>query len=112
MAWCVPPPLSFFLPARHRIDVLDGPRQRHRGPCLAAVARGEDLAVVAGTDTDLPRVGRMQRNRHDGAVHLHLVEALPRAAGVLAAIDAAVVARRLPAHRRTNSPRALGWHPS
>src|ERR1700693_4716008 len=99
MAWCVPPPLSFFFPARREIDVLDGPRQRHRGPCLAAVPRGEDLAVVAGTDTDLPRVGRMQRDRHDGAVHLHLVEALPRTAGVLAAIDATVVGPPRHAHR-------------
>ena len=44
-------------------------------PGFTTVAGREDFAIVAGADEDLIGVARMQRNRHDGAVDLDLVEA-------------------------------------
>src|SRR5436190_21876377 len=66
-------------PATERVDVLDVLRQRRPAPGLAAVLRAEHLAVARG-DVDLLLVRRMQADRHQGAVRLHLVEALPRLA--------------------------------
>src|SRR5947207_14106307 len=80
--------------ARHRVDVRDRARQRDRRPGLAALLRAEHLALVACADVDLLGVGLVQADRHDGPVHLHLVEALPGLARVLAAIKPAVLAGR------------------
>src|SRR5262249_49486394 len=80
--------------ARHRVNIRNRAWQRQRGPTLSAILCAEDLALVARADVDLLGVGLVQSDRHDRAVHLHLVEALPGPARVLAAIDASVVARR------------------
>src|SRR5436190_24227004 len=85
--------------ARHRVDVLDRARQRHRCPGLAAILGAENLALVARADVDLLGVGLMQAHRHDRTVHLHLVEALPGLACVLAAIEPAILARGRNAER-------------
>src|SRR5919106_330364 len=80
------------LSASYRIDMLHFARQRHRLPCLAGILRAEHLAVVAGADIDLGGIAVVQADRHDRAVHLDLVEALPALAAIGAAIEAAVVA--------------------
>src|SRR3984957_10223810 len=79
-----------YLPARQRVNVLHARRQRCFAPALAAVRRAEHFAV-ARRDVDLLGVGVMQADRHQGAVWLHLVETLPGAADVLAAIERAVL---------------------
>src|SRR6202030_2614625 len=61
-----------YSPARQRVNVLNGGRQRRFTPALAAVRRAEDFAV-AGGDVNLLGVGGMQADRHQGAVRLHLV---------------------------------------
>src|SRR4029453_1171235 len=80
------------LAASHRVDVLDLARKRHRLPRLAGILGAEHLAVVAGADIDLLGIGLVQADRHDRAVHLNLVEALPALAAVGAAVEAAVMA--------------------
>src|SRR5262249_53926221 len=88
--------------AGHRIDILDGARQRHRRPARTAIPRAEDLALIAGADIDLGRVSGAEPDGHDRAVHLHPVKTRPAAAGVLAAIDPALVAGCRGAQRRVN----------
>src|SRR4029453_16604936 len=80
------------LSASDRINVLHLARQRHRLPSLAGILSAEHLAVVAGADIDLLGIARVQADRHDRAVHLDLVEALPALAAVGAAVEAAAVA--------------------
>src|SRR5580704_9380011 len=79
-----------YSPARQRVNVLHAGRQRRFAPALAAVRRAEHLAIARG-DVDLLGVGVMQAHRHQGAVRLHFVEALPGAADVLAAVERAVL---------------------
>ena len=52
----------------------------------------------------------MQRDRHDRAVHLHLVETFPGLALVLTAIDRAVLARRGDAQRRVQRVAVVRRH--
>src|SRR5258708_3179017 len=79
--------------AGYRVDVLDLAGQRQGLPGLAGILGAEHLAVVARADIDLTGVAVMQADRHDGAVHLDLVEALPALAAIGAAVEPAVVAR-------------------
>src|SRR5580693_7494602 len=79
-----------YSPAGQRVDVPHAGRQRRFAPALAAVRRAEHFAIARG-DIELLGVGVMQAHRHQGAVRLHLVEALPGAADVLAAVERAVL---------------------
>src|SRR5215203_4342149 len=80
------------LAASQRVDVLNVLRQRCLTPGLAAILRAKHLAITGG-DIDLLSVRGVQANRHQRAVRLHLVEALPALADVLAAIERAVLRR-------------------
>src|SRR5579859_2289662 len=77
-------------PACQCVNVLYAGRQRRFAPRLAAVVRAEHFAV-ARRDIDLLGVTRVQRDRHQRAVRLHLVETLPSFADVAAAIKRAVL---------------------
>ncbi len=79
-------------PAGQRVDVLHALRQRRLAPGRAAVLGAEHFAIARG-DIHLLRVAVMQTDRHQRAVRLHLVEALPGLADVLAAIERAVLRR-------------------
>src|SRR5262249_25886391 len=101
--------LNPLFTARHLADVLAGPRPGQRLPGRAAVLCAEHLALIARADIDLSGVARMQPDRHDRAVHLHLVESAPSLAGIVAAIEAAVVARSRDNERRGGGVRGPRW---
>src|SRR5262245_26396504 len=88
-----------LLATRDAVDVFDRRRQGHRCPGLPSVLRTEDLPLIACADVDLVGIRVMQADRHDRAMHLHLIEALPGLARVLAAINASVLASRRDAER-------------
>src|SRR4051794_19780513 len=79
-------------PDRQGVDVLYTGRQRQRLPGVAAILGPIHFAFITRTQVNLVGVAVMQRNGHDGAMHLHLVETFPRRAFVGAAVDAAVLA--------------------
>src|SRR5262249_3449461 len=93
--------------ARHRIDVLDRTGYWQCRPGLAAILSAEHLTLVARADIDLIGVARVEPDRHDCAVDLHLVEAPPGLAGIVAAVETAVVARGGDAQRRVHGLRVL-----
>src|SRR5579862_7152776 len=98
-----------YSPAGQRIDVLHAGRQRCFAPAFAAVMGAEHFAIARG-DINLLGVGMMQADRHQGAVRLHLVEALPGAADILAAVERAVLGGRCHAQARIKRVRVLRRH--
>src|SRR6478736_2875777 len=77
------------LAAGDRVDVLNLAGQGHGLPGLAGVLGAENFAIIAGADINLRGVARMKPDRHDGAVDLDLVEALPALSAIAAAIEPA-----------------------
>src|SRR5262245_55536484 len=76
------------------VDILHRPRQGQRGPSFTPILRAENLALIASAYINLVGIGLMQSDRHNCAVRLDLVKALPGPTGIVAAIDATILARR------------------
>src|SRR6267378_2592764 len=94
--------------AGERIDVLHALGQAMLAPGTSAVLGAEDLARAADA-VDAIGVGRMQRDGHHGRLRLHaVVEARPRLAHVVAAVERAVLAARGGAQARVHHTRVLG----
>src|SRR5216117_2494531 len=99
--------------AGERIDVLHALGRGILAPRAAAVLGAEDLAGAAHT-VDALGVGRVQRDGHHGRLRLDaVVEALPRLAHVVAAVERAVLAARGGTEARDRkSTRLNSSHPS
>src|SRR5262249_41106600 len=78
--------------ARYGVDVLDGSGDGQVLPGLPTIFGAEDLAVVTSSDVDLFRIALVQADRHDRPVYLHAIEPFPGRAGVVAPIEAAIMA--------------------
>src|SRR2546428_7764690 len=96
--------------AGERIDVLHALGQAILAPRAAAVLGAEDLAGAAHA-VDALGVGRVQRDGHHGRLRLDaVVEALPRLAHVVAAVERAVLAARGGTEARVHHARIFGTH--
>src|SRR5438876_7728439 len=96
--------------AGERIDVLHALGQAMLAPRAAAVLGAEDLAGAAHA-VDALGVGRVQRDGHHGRLRLDaVVEALPRLAHVVAAVERAVLAARGGTEARVHHARILRTH--
>src|SRR5438270_5577568 len=95
------------LGAGERIDVLDAFRQAMLAPRAPAVLGAEHLARAADA-VDAVGVGRVQRDGHHRRFRLDaVVEALPRLADVVAAVERAVLAAGGGAEARVQDTRVL-----
>src|SRR5439155_12109184 len=95
------------LGAGERIDVLDAFRQAMLAPRAPAVLGAEHLARAADA-IDAVGVGRVRRDGHHRRLRLDaVVEALPRLADVVAAVERAVLAARGGAEARVQHARVL-----
>src|SRR6266850_2806183 len=96
--------------AGERIDVLHAFGQAMLAPGTSAVLGAEDLARTADA-VDAVGIGRVQRDGHHGRLRLDaVVEALPRLARVVAAVERAVLAARGGAEARIHHARILRAH--
>src|SRR5262245_41731376 len=103
-------PLTAASAAGEGVDVLHAVGQPSLVPRPAAVLGAEDLAAAAHA-VHLIRIARMQGQGHHGALGLDAaVEARPRLAEVVAAIEGAVLAAGGRAQTRVEHARILRRH--